>query len=252
MTPLAVAGFGLEPWGWWPALAVLGALVALDEHSLAQTWFSQPLAAAILAGLLCGSPAAGLAVGLLLQLAVIGNLPVGSSFALDTGSAAIGATSGAMLGGWQAPGSLIEQSAWQGESAALLGLVLVLAAGLSVVGGQFVQLERRARLGWMLSGYRSVRDGDVQRLERLHGRCLLVTALRGALLAVAWTLAISLLWAAVANRLPPLLSAALGLLPLLVPALAAGSLLERYGFRRSWYLVLGGAAIGYVAVRLVG
>jgi mannose/fructose/N-acetylgalactosamine-specific phosphotransferase system component IIC len=250
--PLAVSGLGLEPWLWWPALAGLGALVAMDEHSLAQTWLSQPLCAALLAGLLGGDPAAGLAVGLLLQLAVSGNLPVGASFPLDTGSAAIGVTCGAVLGGWRAPPSLLVRDAWQGEPAVMLGLLVTLAAALSLVGGRFVQLERRARLGWMLGGYRSVRDGDLPRLERLHGRCLVVTALRGGLLAVVWTVAVWQLWPRVSGGLPELPRAALGLLPLLVPVLAAGSLLERFGYRQSGRLVLGGAVIGYLAVRFAG
>ena len=77
-------------WGFWPLLVLLGMVLAMDENSLAQTWLSQPLPAGILAGCLAGDPATGALLGVLMQLVVIGNFPVGASFCLDTGSAVLG------------------------------------------------------------------------------------------------------------------------------------------------------------------
>jgi hypothetical protein len=244
-------GWGLEPWLWWPGLALLGALLALDENGLAQTWFSQPLPACLLAGLWAGEPAAGLAVGLMLQLALIGNLPVGAAFRVDTVSAGAGVTAGAILAGWQAPDLRALWAVEPAGEAARLGWLLAVIAVASLAGGRLVHLERRACLGRMLDGYRSVRDGDLGRLERLHGRCLLMTGLRGGLLTPAWALAIGLVWHLGPQRLPPALGQAFGLLPLLVPLLAAGSLLERFGHRRSLPLVAACAAGGFLAARWI-
>ena len=83
-----------------PALLSLGlmaGLLALDDTALAQTWFGQPLPAAVLTGYLFGDPVTGLAVGLPLQLVLSGNLPVGQTFTGDPTSAAISAVGGTLL-----------------------------------------------------------------------------------------------------------------------------------------------------------
>jgi len=237
-------------WPVWLALGALGAALALDEHSLLQTWLSQPLPAVILAGLVVGDPAAGLVPGALMQLAVLGNLPVGASFRLDPGSAAVGVTAGAMLAGGRAPAVPVGLETWTGASAAALGVLVALFALASLAGGWAVHLERRLRLGWMLGGYRSARDGDLGRLERLHGRCLVVTAMRGGLLTLVWTVVVLLAWRPVLDRLPGLAAAAFALLPLAVPALAAGTLLDRFGYRRSLPLVGVGAGVGFLVALL--
>ena len=237
------------PWLVWAALALLGAWLAADENSLVQTWFSQPLPAALLAGLICGDPAATVLPGLLMQLLVLGNLPVGGSFSLDPSSAAVGTAGGAVLAGWRPVGDPLAAVSWTGASAEATGGLVAMFLVASLLAGRLVHLERRIRMRWMLDGYRSVRDGDVARLERLHGRCLAVTAARGA--AVTLLLAVIIAAAAplVPDRLPAAVREPLGLLPLMAPGLAAASLIERFGPRRAWPLVLAGAAAGLLLVR---
>ena len=104
------------PWWVWVGLPLLGAWLATDENSLAQTWFSQPLPAAVLVGALLGEPAAGLLPGLLMQLVVVGNLPVGASFRLDASSATVGVTAGALLAGWRPPDAPLSPAAWTGPA----------------------------------------------------------------------------------------------------------------------------------------
>ena len=142
-------------------------------------------------------------------------------------------------------------ASWHGSAAAMLGGLLVLTVLASLAGGWLVHSEWRARLGWMLDGYRSVRDGDVARLERLHWRCLVVTAGRGALLTLVWTLLSAWLWSADPSRLPRFFLEILGLVPLLVPALAVGSLIDRFDWRRAWPVVSAGAAVGFLVAWLV-
>lgn len=239
------------PWTVWVGLPLLGAWLATDENSLIQTWLSQPLPAAILTGAVLGDPTAALLPGILMQLVVVGNLPVGASFRLDAASATVGVTGGALLAGWHAGGHPLATAAWTGVGGMSLGWLLVMTVLASLCGGWLVHGERRARLGWMLDGYRSVRDGDVARLERLHARCLLVTAARGAALTVVWMVLTASAWQLDPLRLPGPILAALGIAPLLVPALAVGSVSERFGPRRAWPLVGSGLAVGFLVAWLV-
>jgi len=243
-----------EPWLFWPLLALLGALLAMDENSLAQTWLSQPLPACTLAGLLAGDPVSGMLLGFMLQLVVVGNLPVGASFELDSVSAALGITTGAILAGWRLDtlSSAVGPVGENGLAAARLGWLIVMVSAASLIGGRLVKLERGLRLGWMLDGYRSVRDGDLRRLEGLHRRSLLVTGLRGAVLTMLWALAIGLLWDLGPGYLPATVTKALGLVPLLVPALAVGTLVDRFGLRQAWPLVAGLAVGMLVLIKVMG
>jgi mannose/fructose/N-acetylgalactosamine-specific phosphotransferase system component IIC len=238
---------GLDPPA-WGLLALLGALLALDEMSLAQTWLSQPLPAALLAGTVVGQPAAGVLPGILLQLVVIGNLPVGAAFRLDASSATLGLLAGALTAGGTPPAAPLAAAAWTGTAAAATGALVVGGAAASVAGGWLVHLERQARLRWMLDGYRSVRDGELDRLERLQLRCLLLTALRGAVLTVLWAGVAAVAWRGGPAAWPPSVVAVLALVPWFVPALAAGSLLERFGPRRALPWVGAGAAAGVVVL----
>jgi mannose/fructose/N-acetylgalactosamine-specific phosphotransferase system component IIC len=246
VTPLPeLSGLG------WLGLALLGALMAMDEHGLVQTWFSQPLPAGVLAGMLIGDVNVGLAAGSLMQLAVIGNLPVGASYSIDTPSATVGVTAGAVMAGWHVPDPFSLWTAIPGPDTARWGWILVLMTVASLIGGRLVHLERMASLGRMLDGYRSVRDGDLGRLARLHGRGLMVTGLRGALLSTVWALLTFVLWPMGPERMPPSILQALGLLPLLVPMLAFGSLWERYGHHQSALQVVGSAALAFILVRFI-
>ncbi len=243
-----------EPWLFWPLLALLGAALAMDENSLAQTWFSQPLPACSLAGLLAGDPVTGMYLGFMVQLVVIGNLPVGASFELDSVSAALGVTAGAVSSGWRLDtlASSLGTTGDMGLAAARLGWLIVLVVLASLAGGRLVKMERGLRLGWMLDGYRSVRDGDLRRLEALHKRSLLVTGLRGAVLTMVWTLVVLAIWDLGPGYLPATVSQALGLVPLMVPALAVGTLMDRFGLRQAWPLVVGLAAGVLILAKVLG
>jgi mannose PTS system EIIC component len=61
------------------ALAGLAGLLALDATAVAQTMVSQPIVAGATAGLICGEPALGALLGVVLQLVWLGALPVGAA-----------------------------------------------------------------------------------------------------------------------------------------------------------------------------
>jgi len=230
----------------WPALcltAMLGALLVLDETALAQTWFSQPLPAGILGGLIWGEPALGLALGLPLQLLAVGNLPVGQIFAGDKVTPLLGLVGAATAIGWDVSAPF----AGTGPGAGRLGWLLVAAALGSMIGDGLVRWERRLHNALMLGGLRSLHDGRYERMERAHLRCLLTTALRGAVSTVSWCLLAIVIWLPLYDLLPARLTAALGLLPWLTPALAIGSLGELYGSRQGLRWIVGGFLVTLAA-----
>jgi mannose/fructose/N-acetylgalactosamine-specific phosphotransferase system component IIC len=227
------------------SLAFLAGILSLDETSLAQTWFCQPLPAGILAGAVCGDPATGMAVGLPYQLISIGNLPVGTSFTGEKVSAVIAGVGGAVMIGRRLP--LLGGPLPSAQGAAL-GWVLLAVILFSLSGQFIVQMERRMHFLWMLDGRRSLRDGDTRRFERLQLRCLIATGLRGALLALIWLVVMVAWWVPLYDRLPAPFVRAVELLPWLAPPLAVGVLIDRYGLRACWRWLTAGLLLIFAAV----
>lgn len=251
-----VTGGGIGGSFWTTAswLVGLAALLSLDDTALAQTWLSQPLPAGILAGYVCGVPEYGLALGLPLQLATMGNLPVGQAFVCEPVSAVCAgvgalalATGGSVTGGagvvkhW-----LLDGGGSSGGAGGALGWVLVGVALLSVGGHWVLRAERAAHFAWMLQGHRSLRDGEGARLERIQIRCLLATALRGAALTVVWLFLLRQVWVPIYPLLPSTVQSSLRWLPLLAAGLAVGAMLDRFGIKTGWPWSLAGAVTALV------
>jgi len=248
-TILATAGMsslGLSTDPVWSSVALLGllaGLLALDDTAVAQTWLSSPLPAGIAAGWLAGDVGVGLALGLPLQLALAGNLPVGQSFTGDAAPAVVGVVGGAVMAGCRVTPDL---GAGAGDALPVLGWLLLGAGLASLAGHPLVQAERRAHVLWMLEGHRTLRDGALDRIEHLHARCLLATLLRGTVFGVLFLLATLRLWLPLFAVLPEQLRTALGLVPFLVAALGLGAMAERYGMR-NWRWLAGGALLAAAA-----
>ena len=230
-------------------LGLLGALVALDDVALAQTWFGQPLPAALLTGFACGEPLTGLAVGLPLQLVLAGNLPVGQTFTGDPGPATVAVVAGLCLGGPALQPALIHST---NDQLGVLGWCLLLAGILSALGHPIIQAERKANGLLMLQGHKTLRDGSLGRMETLHLRCLGTTFLRGFTLVLLFLLVIMKLWLPLFGYLPQRLQMAMGMLPILLPGLGLGTMIERYGLQRSWPWILGGLVLATVGGLLGG
>ena len=230
----------------WPSLLILGllaGLLALDDTALAQTWFSQPLPAGALAGFFCGDPQAGLAVGLLLQLIKVGDLPVGQSFTGEPAVPIVAAVGAVVLGGYRL--ALPFQNAGLGP-VALTGWV-VLGVGLfSAAGHWIIQAERRAHVLWMLEGHLTLRDGALGRIERLHFRCLASTFLRGFIFCSLFLLILLRFWLPSFEYLPHRAREAMAMLPLILPGLGIGTLVDRFGLRNCWRWLAAGAGLAFV------
>jgi mannose/fructose/N-acetylgalactosamine-specific phosphotransferase system component IIC len=225
-------------------LGLFTGLLALDDTAFAQTWFGQPLPAALMAGYLCGDPLTGLAVGLPLQLVLAGNLPVGQTFTGDATGAAVAAVAGLLMSGNSlAPGLVLHGSgSWP-----LLGWAILGAGLLSLLGHLLIQAERKANGLLMLEGHHSLRDGRLSRIERLHVRCLATTFARGLLSGLLFIMVMLRGWLPLFDHLPAFFQTALGTLPLLLPALGVGTLIDRYGLKSSWRW----AGLGLVGTFLV-
>jgi mannose/fructose/N-acetylgalactosamine-specific phosphotransferase system component IIC len=239
---------GAEVWVTVFGLGLLGALLSLDDTAVLQSWVSQPLPAGLLAGVIGGDPVSGLSLGLLVQLLVLSNIPVGQSFPGEHVAAVVAAVGAVTLTGHSLPAEPLVVSSQVGMG----GWLLLAVALCSLVGRWVVSSERRAHLVWMLQGHRSLRDGSLARFERLHLRCLISIAGRGFLLVIAWLVLIVVLWLPLYAQLPPLAIDALNHLTLLVPALAVGLLLDRYGLRICWPYLLGGMTFTFLALKALG
>ncbi len=245
MNPLE--GAGVLPTLPGLGLVLLGIILSLDDTALGQTWLSQPLAAGLLAGAICGDPLTGLAVGLPLQLMTLGSPPVGQTFTGERVSAVVAAAGGAILTGHSLPplGQLGAEAAL--PMAGALGWTLVAAALFSIAGHKIVQLERSTHFVWMLEGHRSLWDGRLERFDRLSRRCLLATALRAAVLCVLWLIVMVGFWMPLYEGLPPRLVRALARLPLLAPPMAVAGMVDLYGLRPAWKWIGGSLVVAALA-----
>ncbi len=236
----AILGAGVPEVPWLPVLglALLGALLSLDDTALGQTWLSQPLPAGLLAGIVCGDPATGAAIGLPFQLVTLGNLPVGQTFTGEKVSATVAGVGGAVLAGQ----ALTLPATARGDGA--LGWALLAVCLWSLAGHRLVQLERGTHFVWMLEGHRTLWDGRLQRFTRLQWRCLAATAGRGFALTLIWLLVAVGLWHPLYPELPGSVERACALLPLLAAPLGLAAVADLYGWRAGWRWLGGGLVAG--------
>jgi mannose/fructose/N-acetylgalactosamine-specific phosphotransferase system component IIC len=218
-------------------LGLLAAFVTVDESALAQTWFGQPLPVALLTGFFCGEPLTGLAIGLPLQLVLAGNLPVGQTFTGDPGVALCATVAASCLSGHEFLPALQEG---EYEGLGRLGWAILAAGMLSALGHVVVQAERKANRLFMMQGRKTLRDGSLVRMEGIHLRCLATTFFRGFILVLLYLVILLKLWLPLYAHLPGQVHEALAMLPLLLPGLGLGTMVDRFGPKHSWRWLVGG------------
>lgn len=242
----AVTIAGDPTWNSMILLGLLAGLLSLDDTALAQTWFSQPLPVAVLTGAFCGDAVTGLAIGLPVQLVLAGNLPVGQSFIGDPVTALVAGVGAVVMSGRGLSPALAEVGLAQ---LSFTGWMIVAIGIFSSAGHSMIQMERRAHSLWMLEGHRTLRDGRLGRMEGIHARCLFTTFLRGFVTTIILVLIFRRLWIPAFSHLPGFVVTALAMMPLLLPGLGLGSLIDRYGLRASWAWVSAGTLIAFVVTR---
>ena len=211
----------------WGLLLALGVWAALDGVSFGQFMVSRPLVTATVTGVVLGDPAAGLILGLFLEVVHLGGIPAGAARLPEPGPAAIPATAAAVLFGGAG------------------GLAFGAASGmvLAIVGGWTVVRQRR----WQGRLVASVtQEGSPpQAVGRALGMALFLDGLRGALLVGLGILGVAALPAGWIDLWPLPLRDTYAVLFVLA-ALPAGSLLNGLPLKgeRRWSFLAGGLALG--------
>ncbi|HKV74488.1 MAG TPA: PTS sugar transporter subunit IIC [Gemmatimonadales bacterium] len=150
------------------ALLAWATMVGVDLVTAPQGLLSRPLVAAAVAGWLCGDAAAGLYVGVILELFALDVLPVGASRYPDYGAAAVAAAALAS-----------HQDRWAG-----IGAGTALGLALAALGGWSLQWLRHANTRALQTSAPAISAGSEKAIIRLQWVALLRDIGRSLLLAV--------------------------------------------------------------------
>jgi PTS system mannose-specific IIC component len=195
----------------------------LDRTAVLQVMLARPIVAAPLVGWVAGDAAAGLQVGLLVELLWLGRLPVGAAIPPDDTQIAVGSTALAV--------SLASRVPLAGLP--LLLLCVLVAMPLAKVGQLFDRRVRQRNGRLQAAAEAAVARGDLAAAERCHWLGVLHFALASlatfAVIAGAGTVAVRLLAPLLASSLTP----ASGWLALLLPLLGAAAILAAGDLRRT-------------------
>jgi mannose/fructose/N-acetylgalactosamine-specific phosphotransferase system component IIC len=209
------------------AAAVLGGLLALDGTSVAQLMVSRPFVAAALGGALVGRPAAGMAIGVVLEALHLAVLPVGASRYPEGGPAAVAA--GSVYAAAQAPPA---------SASATLLIAVLCALALEWIGGRTVAALRQVNVRFAGAPPEGLTPGG---LARRHGTPIALDFLRGALLTLAGVLALGALLTTA--EVPGFPGVAAGTVVRLAAVAGIASALRLFG-RANYPLFLAGGAAG--------
>ncbi len=157
-------------------VCVFSGICSLDTTAAWQVMFSQPLAASSIAGFVVGQPAAGVVIGIFLQLLWSGSIPVGARPTPD-------APVGSIVGVWFASRLLGENPAVGVYFACLAGTLAALA--LALVGRRTVVLERELNRRLFEGLKHRLRQGERAGPERVQFMSVLLAFSRGLLLCLA-------------------------------------------------------------------
>ena len=211
-------------------IALLGALLGLDVVSFPQAMVSRPIVAATAAGALIGHPAAGLMIGVVLEMIALDTLPFGASRYPEWGSA--GVVGGALFAA-QPPGM----------PGALPASMLAALLTASISGWSMVVLRRRiaARLERVRD---RIEEGSRDALLSLHLAGMSLDLLRGALVTLTAMMIFSPLVRAIVAIWGSESAPSRAVVVIIAAVVAGGALWKVYHSVRHvlWFLLAGLAA----------
>ncbi len=219
--------------GTWVLSVLAGAALGMDSVSWPQAMISRPIISATVGGLLMGNPAAGMLVGIVLELYAMRHPPFGAARYPDTGPAGLVAGASFAASGGQAVGALL--------------VAVVIGWALGWLGSVTIYVRRR--LNENIVSPEEELAADPALLEQRHRMAIWLDALRGGVLVAAFlvpsVLAVTLAVGSGPSELGRFAIAAL----VLGLAASAGAAARSSAFGvRGWPLLLVGAGLGLVLI----
>ncbi len=163
-------------------VSLAGGALSLDRTAAFQTMVSRPIVTAPIIGWILGNPLMGLAVGVILEVLFIGDLPVGSHIPVDETGLAVVITTIIATALDAIGGAGIHEVRYFGVTGALLLFppVLLLVVPLNAVYRGADALTRRLNARFFHSAMRSFDDGMPVSLIKENMKGLLLFFLTGS------------------------------------------------------------------------
>ncbi|MCL7972302.1 MAG: PTS sugar transporter subunit IIC [marine benthic group bacterium] len=219
--------------GTWVLSVLAGAVLGMDSVSWPQAMISRPIISATVGGLLMGNPAAGMLVGVVLELYSMRHPPFGAARYPDTGPAGLVAGASFAATGGQAVGALL--------------VAIVIGWALGWLGSVTIYVRRR--LNETIVSPAEELAADPALLEQRHRVAIWLDALRGGVLVAAFlvpsVLVVTLAVGSGPSELGRFAIAAL----VLGLAASAGAAARSSAFGvRGWPLLLVGAGVALLLI----
>ncbi len=219
--------------GWDFALfCLIGGLVYLDTDAVGQFMISQPLAACTAAGAILGNWPLGLAVGLILQLPYLVEIPVGGT------KVALG-----NVGAYLAAGVAVHLT---GQYDLAFAYALLIGVAVSWVGIPLQDGLRRINLHLVKKADAAGDDGNLQRISRLQYSAAGLALVFGAALCGLFFLFAVVLWKSFFSTMTSAVSFRGEFIPPLLLGAGAGAALWLFVNRRTLRFMIFGAGLGAV------
>ncbi len=221
-------------------VCLFGGLVALDKTEAFQSMFSQPLLIGPLVGLLLHHFQLGLEIGILLQLAYLWLMPIGTATFPDP---AVGAVVGSS-------GFIILKSYLPHNPNLILLLTLLFVIPFSLLTGWTLIKQRQLNFKLLQRADLYAEKGDIKKFGPLFFLGISGSFLRGFILTGFGLLNVFVLLIPLAKLLQGIPESYLQNLDLPIWGLGIGALIYLFGRRKNFLWCFGGACMGIIVILL--